>query len=244
MLSETKAIVIGGLGGIGSAICHSLLQQKVQKLAIFDIHDAITAEFVDKVTYEKCRIDQKDDLKNAFEKIWEIFGGFNLVINSAGIVNEQDVEKVFAINTIGAINFVNVAVETMRKDKKSNGGGTIVNIASTLGYLPYQGFPFYVASKHAQIGFMKSIADPAFSELTGLKFITICPGYTDTRLIGSSGINSLALRAQGEPFPPQKTTVVADCILRALGTTKTSSFWRCVNGEISEIELLTANDIQ
>lgn len=132
----------------------------------------------------------------------------------------------------------------MRKDTKAeNGGGTIINIASTLGYLPYQGFPLYVASKHAQIGFMKSIADPELTKLTGLKFITICPGYTDTRLIGSSSINPLALTAQGEPFPPQKTTVVADCIMTALKTDKHSSFWRCVNGEISEIELLTANDI-
>lgn len=93
----------------------------------------------------------------------------------------------------------------MRKDtKKGAKGGTIINIASTLGYLPYQGFPLYVASKHAQLGFMKSITDPKFCELTGLRFITICPGYTDTRLIGSSGIHELALEAQSEPLPPQR----------------------------------------
>lgn len=132
----------------------------------------------------------------------------------------------------------------MRKDKRNNtAGGTIINIASTLGYLPYKGFPLYVASKHAQLGFMKSIGDPEFCQLTGLRFITICPGYTDTRLIGSSGIHELALGVQSEPFPPQSTKVVAQCILQALESSKSSSFWRCVNGEISEIELLTANDV-
>lgn len=104
MLSETNAIVIGGLGGIGSAICHSLIQEKVQKLAIFDIHDSVTPEFLNKVTYEKCSIDNLDQLKVAFDKTWKNFNGFNLVINSAGIVNEQNAQKVFAINTVISSN--------------------------------------------------------------------------------------------------------------------------------------------
>lgn len=91
----------------------------------------------------------------------------------------------------------------MRKDK-SGKGGTIINVASTLGYLPYKGFPIYVASKHAQLGFMKSIGDEEFCRKTGLRFITVCPGYTDTPLIGSSGIHELALGTQDEPFPPQR----------------------------------------
>lgn len=91
----------------------------------------------------------------------------------------------------------------MRQDK-SGSGGIIINIASTLGYLPYQGFPIYVATKHAVLGFLKSLIEPKLCELTGLQFITICPGYTNTRLIGSSILHELALEAQGEPFPPQR----------------------------------------
>lgn len=48
----------------------------------------------------KCGIENRDNLKDVFEKIKEEFGELNLVINSAGIVNEQNAEKVFAINTV------------------------------------------------------------------------------------------------------------------------------------------------
>uniref|UniRef100_A0A336MXQ6 CSON009008 protein n=1 Tax=Culicoides sonorensis TaxID=179676 RepID=A0A336MXQ6_CULSO len=244
MLSNINAIIIGGLGGIGSAICRELLGQNIKKLAILDIHDKISNEFQDKlnVKYIKCGIECRDTLKNAFENIWSEFDGFDLVINSAGIVNEMNPEKCFSVNTLGAINFVTLAADVMRKDKNGK-GGTIVNIASTLGYLPYKGFPIYVASKHAVLGFMKSIGDPKFCDLTGLRFITICPGYTDTTLIGSSSMHELALEPQSEPFPPQNPLIVADCILKSLKSNKCSSFWRCVNGEISEIELLSVNDI-
>lgn len=102
MLSATKAIVIGGLGGIGSAICNALLDNHIQKLAILDIHDELTDEFRNKsnVRYVKCSVESRKELKTVFEGVWRDFDGFNLVINSAGIVNDQDPEKVFAINTV------------------------------------------------------------------------------------------------------------------------------------------------
>lgn len=102
MLSESKAIVVGGLGGIGSAICNSFLEQKIKHLIIFDIHEDISDHFRSKsnVTYMKCHIDNREELKEAFNSVWKKFGTVDLVVNSAGIVNEQDAEKVFAINTV------------------------------------------------------------------------------------------------------------------------------------------------
>uniref|UniRef100_A0A336LCY8 CSON009007 protein n=1 Tax=Culicoides sonorensis TaxID=179676 RepID=A0A336LCY8_CULSO len=245
MLTNINAIIIGGLGGIGSAISKKLLDENINKLAILDIQDSVSTEFQNKlnVKYVKCSIENRHEMKNVFENIWNEFDGFELVINSAGIVNERNPEKCFNINALGAINCVTVASEFMRKDKNGR-GGTIVNIASDLGYLSYKGFPIYSASKHAVLGFMKSIGDPKFCEITGLRFVTICPGYTDTNFIEGVQINELAFEAQPETLPPQSPTVVADCVLKSLKSNKISSFWKCKNGEISEIELLTAKDIQ
>lgn len=105
MLSETKAIVIGGLGGIGSAICNSLLENKVQSLVIFDIHETLTDQFMNKsnVRYVKCSVESREELKVAFDSVWHSFNGFNLVVNSAGIVRESSPEKVFAINTVNCL---------------------------------------------------------------------------------------------------------------------------------------------
>jgi 15-hydroxyprostaglandin dehydrogenase (NAD) len=43
----------------------------------------------------------------------------------------------------------------MGKDEGGK-GGVLVNISSTLGLVPYDGFPVYVATKHAIIGFTRS----------------------------------------------------------------------------------------
>lgn len=91
----------------------------------------------------------------------------------------------------------------MRKDQGMR-GGTIVNIASIAALGARFVFPLYAGTKHAVLGFTRSlkvvtheIASPPFQQLhfcsifqndkfleeTGVKFIAICPGITDTTLI-------------------------------------------------------------
>lgn len=130
----------------------------------------------------------------------------------------------------------------MRADSPSGYGGTIVNIVSTLGYLPYQGFPVYAATKHAAMGFLKSIAEAEICKATSLKFITICPGYTDTGFVAGNREDArhpFSVRTQVENVKPQNPQVVADCLLRAIHEPfECHVVWRCVDGEIKQIELL------
>lgn len=71
---------------------------------------------------------------------------------------------------------------------KNNGGkgGIIVNIASILGLQEFDGCPIYVGSKHFVVGLNRSFGTPYFYNLTGIKFLTMCPGVTDTPLISES----------------------------------------------------------
>lgn len=91
----------------------------------------------------------------------------------------------------------------MRKDQGMR-GGTIVNIASIAALGARFVFPLYAGSKHAVLGFTRSLKvvlreirvpfrfhnciclifqNDKFLEETGVKFIAICPGITDTALI-------------------------------------------------------------
>lgn len=146
---------------------------------------------------------------------------------------------------LGLIHFTLTGIEFMRKDGGVGHGGTIVNVVSDLGYLPYIGCPIYSASKHAALGFLKSLAEEKICAQTGLKFVTICPGYTDTKFISDQSIlHPFLFKATPEPYPPQRPEVVADCLIKSLKNEKFSSFWQCKNGEINEVELLGARIIK
>lgn len=68
-------------------------------------------------------------------------------------------------------------------------GGVIVNIASIVGLDPFFNLPAYTATKHAVVGYTRCLADNIFETKFGIKFITICPGVTDTSFAKSINDN-------------------------------------------------------
>lgn len=80
------------------------------------------------------------------------------------------------------MNSTLIGIDLMRKDK-GNRGGLIINVASITGIGPHFWLPVYSGSKHAVVGFTRSLANDAFYEQTGIGFITINPGITETPLI-------------------------------------------------------------
>lgn len=75
---------------------------------------------------------------------------------------------------------------------KGGKGGIIVNIASILGLQELDGCPIYVGTKHFVVGLDRSFGTSYYYNLTGIKFLTMCPGVTDTPLI--SGAEKFALQ--------------------------------------------------
>lgn len=64
-------------------------------------------------------------------------------------------------------------------------GGMIVNISSLRGLLPFPCAPVYCASKHGVVGFTRSLANKELADELGIKFVLICPGFTDTSLLSN-----------------------------------------------------------
>jgi NAD(P)-dependent dehydrogenase (short-subunit alcohol dehydrogenase family) len=87
-------------------------------------------------------------------------GGLHLMVNNAGIggdqgpIAEQDPAnwaKVIGVNLSGVFYGMRYAMPAMQRA----GGGAIVNIASILGSVGFQGAGPYVASKHGVVGLTK-----------------------------------------------------------------------------------------
>jgi 3-oxoacyl-[acyl-carrier protein] reductase len=91
------------------------------------------------------------------------FGRLDILVNNAGVghrrkpmleVTEEEFDRVFAVNVKGLYHTANAAIPIMR----AQGGGAIVNIASTGAVAPRPGLTWYNATKGAVVTLTKSMA--------------------------------------------------------------------------------------
>lgn len=158
-------------------------------MAIFDLDnarnvvEALSEQFPNnKIIFVPIDIRHKQDFEKAFQLIVDQFGRIDGIINAAGILNESNAEKTMGVNVIGVINGTQIALDHMSVAKGGR-GGLIVNVASVLGLDYLYTIPIYTASKHAVIGYTRSVADKRFESIYGVKFVVICPGFTSTPLV-------------------------------------------------------------
>jgi len=190
-LDGKTAVVTGGSSGIGLATSRPLLLHGIEILAIFDVNyshdviDKLKCEFPKSVVvFRKTDVANRSEVESSFKEISRKYGYIEVLVNCAGYFDEVDVQKTFAINVIGTINCTQTAVELMSVEKGGQ-GGIIANVASVVGLDPYLGHPIYNATKHAVVGFTRSLGDPFYYNIYGVKFVIICPGITDTPFIAN-----------------------------------------------------------
>lgn len=110
------------------------------------------------------------------------FGGIDVLINCAGIIQMAPLESITradfeqAMNTHfwGPLNTIEAVVPLMRAHKS----GRIVNIASVGGKISVPHLLPYCASKFALVGLSKGLRSPLLKE--GIKVTTVCPGLMRT----------------------------------------------------------------
>ena len=110
------------------------------------------------------------------------FGRLDVLVNNAGIIDEggavdEDLEawhRVIAVNQTGMFLGMKHAVPAMRRA----GGGSIVNVSSTLGVVGADDYIAYQASKGAVRQMTRSAALSYVRD--GIRVNTICPGFIET----------------------------------------------------------------
>ncbi|KAB1188575.1 MULTISPECIES: SDR family NAD(P)-dependent oxidoreductase [Haloferax] len=129
----------------------------------------------------ECDVTHADQVSAMVEETVSEFGGIDVLCNNAGIITVDSVEEmkegewdsVMDVNVKGVFLVSQAAIPHL---KESN--GTIINTASIAGSIGAAGLAHYCASKHAVLGFTKSLS----LELAGddVTVNAICPGIVDT----------------------------------------------------------------
>ena len=177
------ALVTGGAGGIGSAICRALAADGWH-VAVAYHHSAKAAEALAKeiggiAVYAD--VTEPDEVEAMFGQV----GGVDLLVNNAGIsryglltdLTYQDWKDLFRANTDSVFLCSRAAIPHMVHRKRGN----ILNISSMWGQVGGSCEAGYSASKAAVIGLTKALAKELAP--SGIRVNCIAPGVIRTRML-------------------------------------------------------------
>lgn len=190
ILENKIAIVTGGSGAIGSAICFKLAMEGATVLVTGRNKENLNS-VVEQIKNNggnaeiiKLDVTNYNDIKEKFEYVYNTHGQIDILVNNAGgsarskynKIVDQDVEiinSILDVNLRGTI----LCCKEVSKYMIKKGQGRIINIGSTVGVGGLSGFSEYCASKAGVIGFTKSLA----MELAeyGICVNCVSPGITN-----------------------------------------------------------------
>jgi NAD(P)-dependent dehydrogenase (short-subunit alcohol dehydrogenase family) len=190
------ALITGGRGGIGLAIADALGDAEIRVLDLpeFDVGDAEAWRSLD--------------------------GEYDIAFLNAGVVTgEADIAKLTDEQYVRAMraNVDGVVLGTRELAARlMPDGGRIVATASLAGLTATPMDPIYALTKHAVVGFVRSVAPQLASR--GIKINALCPGFADTPIVPREVHDALGV-------PLMEASFVAQAAMQALEDEDTGTAW-------------------
>lgn len=179
------AIVTGGGGGIGSAICRRLAHAGVQTI-IIDLQHEKAQALVDSLPGENhmvsnASITDSAALKALAARIADRYGTVDLLVNNAGVttpvahddldgLSDEWIDRIFQVNWRGSF----ACVRAFRDLLRAEDGGTVVNISSIAGTTGVGSNVAYCASKAAIDSMTRSLGRALAPEI---RIVSVAPGW-------------------------------------------------------------------
>jgi NAD(P)-dependent dehydrogenase (short-subunit alcohol dehydrogenase family) len=186
-LKGKVGIITGAGTGIGRA-CALAMASEGARVALIgrrkDRVEEVAREIGDSAIAIQCDVSKKGELADALDQTVGRFGGLNFLLNNAGVlitgnaeqITEDQWDQTFNVNVRAVWLLSRAALPQMRKA----GGGSIINIASTLGIVAARNRAAYAPSKGALILLTKAMAVDHGHE--NIRVNAICPSLVETDL--------------------------------------------------------------
>jgi NAD(P)-dependent dehydrogenase (short-subunit alcohol dehydrogenase family) len=199
-LFPETALVTGGASGIGRAVVERLEREgaKVSSLDLrdgFDVADPTGWDAVDAV------------------ELACLNAGIGARLAELAVLAEDEYRRVVGTNLDGVVFGVRRLARVMEP------GAAIVVTASLAGLVPMPRDPIYTLTKHALVGFVRSVAPQL--EHRGIRINAVAPGFVDTPLLNDEARAAF----EAEEFPLLRPEEVAEAILAAAREGSTGECW-------------------
>ncbi|MDE6671976.1 MAG: 3-oxoacyl-ACP reductase FabG [Ruminococcus sp.] len=193
------ALVTGGTGGIGQAICRKLFADGYFVIINYLNSYKKAESLAEKISGKAVRFDVSD--LDEVKKIAGQYGKIDLLINNAGIseidlftgISNEKSTRIMQTNLCGTLNCSRAFLPAMIRDKS----GCIINISSMWGQVGASCEVDYSTTKAGIIGFTKALAKEVAP--SGIRVNCVSPGFIMTDM--NSKFSTEELSAIKEEIP-------------------------------------------
>jgi 3-oxoacyl-[acyl-carrier protein] reductase len=185
-LSGKVALVTGGGGGIGSAICRRLAAAGAQVIINYHSNAAKAQAVADSLTSShhlviQASVTDNVALQQMTAQVAERYGTLDLLVNNAGItrpvphadldgLDDEWIDRIFQTNVRGAFACVRAFKELLM----AGDGGTVINISSVAAVTGIGSNVAYCASKAAMDSMTRSLARALAPKI---RVVSVSPGW-------------------------------------------------------------------
>ncbi|WP_339918273.1 SDR family oxidoreductase [Yeosuana marina] len=204
--SKQVVLITGGSSGIGLALAQKFIENDATVIITGRNQTKLESA---KSLHPKLNIYQSDvnddvEVKMLVDDIEDDFGGIDILINNAGIMNlmdagsdENDLQKQMQeieINYNSPIRMLHYFLPQLKKSKKA----VLINVSSGLAYVTFAQSPVYSGTK-AAVHFWTQAIRPQLKR-HNIKVVELLPPVVDTKLAKDADLSDDKLK----PMPPEK----------------------------------------
>ena len=188
------AVVTGGGRGIGAATARALAEAGARVLVAARSAEQVekTATGLREAGHEAwsapCDVTDEAEIERLVREAAERLGAVDVLVQSAGMafsaplhrVTLAEWEEIFRVNVTGTF----LCTRAFLPGMVERGWGRVVHVASVAGLAGAKYISAYAASKHAVVGFTRSVAAEVAG--SGVTVNAVCPAYVDTAMTRES----------------------------------------------------------
>jgi len=191
-MTQRVAVVTGGMGGLGEAICIKLSGMQYRVIATYSPGNTKSGAWLAEMkklghSFHAVQVDVADfdACAKAVKQIEAEVGPIDVLVNNAGITRDMTFKKMGKVDWDAVMHTNLDSVFNMTKavldDMVDRGWGRVINVSSVNGQKGAFGQTNYSAAKAGMHGFTKALALEVARK--GVTINTISPGYIGTKMV-------------------------------------------------------------